>query len=269
MAILIGSFVYVPIIFVVVEVLDETAMSFFEYCKNGTTSSKPSPILQLAFSLPNLVYSGLPVVFDLRTYRYIHSHTFPRKNQSQQNGSANVNQSVKAQKMLGLELEPEKQLLQIPLKATLLSTGIALPSLLVYLTAWRLLDLKDLKIYSTGILAYWLISVRMPIVTFLVFQQNESNKRAISQSELREKRRQVEIELAKMNRKRRGRQNSKMVLEDIELESNIDNEQSHGSCNSEATTRPSSAVFTITSTVVPCINNHPDFQFKTEVEIHN
>ncbi len=230
-------------------------MPFLVYCKYGTKSSRPSLILQLFLAIPNISFNCLPFIFDLKTYRFIHSNTFPSKKPPEVGANANVNQSVKAQKMLGLELDQENELLQVPLKATLLSAGIALPSVLLYLTVWQFVDLKHFKVFATGILAFTLTSLRMPIVAFLVFQQNEINKRAISKHELREKRRQVEISHAKM---RRRKPTCQLTIEDIEQESKFPDK-------SEDPTRPSSTTLRASSSILSHTTCIP---LETQVEVH-
>ncbi len=94
-------------------------------------------------------------------------------------------------------------------------------------------DIGLVSVYVMGIIAWTITGIRMPVVTLMAFQANESNK-AASRQELKEKRRQVELTFALQ---RRRQQNFRKV-QSPDLDDNV-------VTISEAPTRPSSAALDI------------------------
>ncbi len=104
-------------------------------------------------------------------------------------------------------------LLQLPLKATVLSTSMSLPyifMIVVFFNYSLTLEMQGYLAFSASLLT---VCFRFPIVATIIFRRNETNM-ARSQEEEREHKRQMELQFARrMNEERRRKASTSKTLE--------------------------------------------------------
>ncbi len=104
-----------------------------------------------------------------------------------------------------------KKLLEIPLRATILSSGIGLSTFVISVLATSLLVDKTVPSLIILMFAIFVVSARHPLIAALAFKVNHTNQ-AISNQKLREDRRKLEIQHAITERKNRQKRHMDACL---------------------------------------------------------
>ncbi len=139
----------------------------------------PNPALMAIVFLWNKVEIGAAIVLDIMTYNHIKRRVAPAQNEFR-----------------------NRELLEIPLRASMLSSGLAVSMLIVGGIATLLFIDKTLPPILLFTFSLIVMSVRNPAMVSFTFKVNLHNQ-AITQQELREVRRQEEINFAIKERNKR------------------------------------------------------------------
>ncbi len=183
-----------------VNVLDLANVIVLEYCLYGD-KNRPTNLVTLLVILPNQVAAILAVIYDLKTYFFIKNHALQRqKNQQRASNSQPTedNQQTNNCQAQNKDLE-NLQLLQIPFRATIISSLSAIPAILFGILTAELGFSFVTKAQSLWFLGTLIVGIRNPLVSAIIFKENESNKQ-LTLAANREANRQKEIFFAKQLR---------------------------------------------------------------------
>ncbi len=174
---------YMGVFLGITTLYDVPSIALVEVCVNGPNARETSPLVVMPM-IVNLVTTLLPAFYDWKTYRHISIRTSPSVTEEQP-ASASSN------------------MLDVPFRATLLSTASALSFLFVAAIITQLSHLEGVKEYVLSVISIFLVGFRHPLVAAITFKQNQANM-AINQEQIREAKRRIEIEHAMMNRKQKS-----------------------------------------------------------------
>ena len=176
--------IYIVIFLGITITFDVPSLVMLESCVRGSQARPTSPLLAM-IGLLNAVTILLPVIYDIKTYRLISKRTLPLAPTEEGNGdTAGV----------------QEQMLRLPFKATLLSTGMALSYILLTAISTQLSQLKGVQDYLLSVISSLLVSFRHPLVASILFKSNAVNV-ARNEEQARESKRQVEITYAMEKRR--------------------------------------------------------------------
>ncbi len=189
-ALTIFSTIYSLFLFLLLALYDIPSLSGIEICLNGDNARPPSNLIVL-FILPNLLAVMIPVAYDFRTHQYVKRHS----------GNPNSGSNAVVKTLL----------LQLPLRATMLSTLMALFFIVIgIISAIKTLP-KDVGAYTVSTLALLIVVFRFPIVTVILFRSNAINV-VTKRDEERERKRQIEMKSA-LERREKKMNNTNRVSE--------------------------------------------------------
>ncbi len=192
-ALTIFSTIYCIFLFLLLASYDLPSFSGIEICLNGDNGRAPSNLIVL-FILPNILAVMIPVAYDFRTHQYIKRHS----------GNPNSGSNAVVKTLL----------LQLPLRATMLSTLMALFFIVIgIIPAIKTLP-KDVGAYTVSTLALLVVVFRFPIVTVILFRSNAINV-ATKRDDERERKRQIEMKSA-LERREKNRNGKNTVFDQNE-----------------------------------------------------
>ncbi len=166
-------------------------------CSNGPDNVIEDPLVFVSLGMPNDLFCLTSIIVDGRTYYLTRDRSMVTKNPQQSNPVSNEGPGTGLAGFNDPVGQPGQSrtrnpMLDIPLKATLLSTLFALPGVFL----GTLTSILEMSLFYKQYLVFMFLmvvaAIRMPVIVSLTFKRNELN-RAITQEALKEELRKQEI----------------------------------------------------------------------------
>ncbi len=233
------GFVYSLVYLAMGNYFDLAFLNTVEYCMNGDNARKSSKFIILV-AIPDVSAGIYPAIFDCLTYYAIkkdinitalpsaQSQPRPPAASSSSRPPASIawdststptpeaGQQWKSRRQMSIErkrLQQRQELLEVPLRATILSTILGLPFIFFGIMAANIQWPVKVKAHLYFFIALALGIVRNPIMVIMTFKSNESNKAATREVD-RELKRQKVISRALKNRSNLAANNKRIAPEE-------------------------------------------------------
>ncbi len=168
-------------------------------CYNTTKEIELHPGVIVSFGLPHDLFVLVSIIMDAGTYYITKSKTTASEVESIRLNVFTTNSSSNPPIP---RVSHHKEILDIPLKATIFSTMSAMPAMVIGIISaiLRATPYQKQCIVLATVLVVALL--KMPLIITVTFRRNKLNQ-ALSQANAREQNRQIEIQHAREERNRR------------------------------------------------------------------
>ncbi len=159
----------------------EPVLFTLEYCMNSNEQKPVSIKLSMFLMIPVNGSGFLNVFYDVRTYFHIKNHVFPVQESvdpSNQMSHQNARLALAAPYDSIKQGQNISKSLEIPLKATVISSVIAFTSLAIAIMVSRIPMSNSMKAQLLWSFTLVLGIFRNPVISTVVFRSNEINRQA-------------------------------------------------------------------------------------------
>ncbi len=176
------TLLYVTGYFLLCHFLGWSAFPMIDVCTKGQYGVLGKSKIMAAYVVPKFVSTLVPAFYDLRTYLFL----VKRQNNLPTDGD-NVNH-IQGRKL--------HIYLQVPLRATLTSTFMVAPFIVVAALVSSLAHTREIQVYLVSLIVTGMVCLKFPVISTIIFKNNEMN-RAEDHKAMTQQRREIELQHAR------------------------------------------------------------------------